>query len=150
MQYSSRLTIAVHILLCIVQFEKEVKVTSTFLAGSVGVNPVIVRNVLGQLQEAGLVETRAGVGGSTLAKEPQDISLLDIFRAVENAGETLFHFHENPNPQCQVGKTVHAVLDQRLAVVQSAMESSMQSVTLQSMIEDMKQQQASLLPPFQK
>lgn len=143
MQYSSRLTIAVHILLCIVQFEKEAKVTSTFLAGSIGVNPVIVRNVLGRLQDAGLVRTRAGVGGSTLARSPREISLLDVFRAVEDAGESLFHFHENPNPDCQVGRAVHAVLDQRLASVQSAMEHSMQLITLQSMIDDMQRQQTS-------
>lgn len=141
MQYSSRLTIAIHILLCIVEFEKKEKVTSNFLAGSIGVNPVIIRNVLGQLQNANLIKTAAGVGGSTLAKEPTDINMLDIFKAVENSNVDLFHFHDNPNPECPVGRTVHAVLDDKLAAIQKSMENSMRSVTLQSLITDMKKRQ---------
>lgn len=140
MQYSSRLTIAIHILLCIEQFSDEEKVTSNFLAGSIGVNPVIVRNVLLKLQDAELVTTAAGVGGSKLAKDPADVTMLDIFKAVEDSEETLFHFHENPNPACMVGRTVHAVLDERLALIQQAMERSMDSITLQSIIDDMEQQ----------
>lgn len=138
MQYSSRLTIAVHILLCIEEFKDEKKVTSSFLAGSIGVNPVIVRNVLGQLKKSGLINVAAGVGGSTLAKEPKDITMLDIFNAVEASGETLFHFHENPNPECPVGRRVHAVLDDRLLDVQHAMENKLNEITLQSVIDDMK------------
>lgn len=138
MQYSSRLTIAVHILLCIEEFKDEKKVTSSFLAGSIGVNPVIVRNVLGQLKKSGLVNVAAGVGGSTLVKEPKDITMLDIFNAVEASGEALFHFHENPNPECPVGRRVHAVLDDRLLDVQHAMENKLNEITLQSVIDDMK------------
>lgn len=141
MQYSSRLTIAIHILLCIEEFSPEAKVTSTFLAGSIGVNPVIVRNVLRQLKDSGLIHVAAGVGGSTLAKSPSHITLLDIFRAVEDSDEALFHFHENPNPACKVGRTVHAVLDERLLDIQRAMENSMDSITLQSIIDDMKKKQ---------
>ena len=137
MQYSSRLTIAVHILLCIETFKDEEKVTSNFLAGSIGVNPVIVRNILGQLKEAKLIHVAAGVGGSTLAKAPADITLYDVFEAVENTGEGLFHFHENPNPDCPVGKAVHAVLDERLFEIKRAMESCMRSMTLQSLLDDM-------------
>lgn len=138
MQYSSRLTIAVHILLCIEEFKDEEKVTSNFLAGSIGVNPVIVRNILGQLKEAGIVHVAAGVGGSTLDKAPSDITMYDIFEAVENPGEDLFHFHENPNPECPVGRMVHAVLDDRLLEIQKAMEVCMRSMTLQAIIDDMK------------
>lgn len=144
MQYSSRLTIATHILLCINQFSDEEKVTSTFLAGSIGVNPVIIRNVLLKLQDAGLVATAAGVGGSKLAVDPSDITMLDIFKAVEDSEESLFHFHENPNPECMVGRTVHAVLDDRLALIQQAMENSMNSITLQSVIDDMKKKQQEM------
>mgnify|MGYP002627072790 CR=1 FL=1 len=59
MQFSTRLPVAVHILLCIDVFEGQYKTTSTFLADSVGVNPVIVRNTLGQLKTAGLVRVEA-------------------------------------------------------------------------------------------
>lgn len=144
MQYSSRLTIAVHILLCIEEFKHKEKVTSNFLAGSIGVNPVIVRNIVGQLKEAGLIHVAAGIGGSTLAKAPSDITVYDIFKAVEDSGEGLFHFHEKPNPECPVGKTVHAVLDERLLEIQRAMENCMRSMTLQSIVDDMKEKQRNL------
>lgn len=136
MQFSSRLPVAVHILLAIVEFEDKEKTTSTFLAGSVNVNPVIIRNTLGQLKAAGLVTVKAGEGGASLAKEPKDITLLDIFDAVEKE-EALFHFHENPNPECPVGKNVHAVLDNKLFAIQEVMREKMKSVTLQDLIDDL-------------
>lgn len=136
MQFSSRLPVAVHILLAIVEFEGKEKTTSTFLAGSVNVNPVIIRNTLGQLKTAELVTVKAGEGGASLAKDPKDITLMDVFNAVEKE-EMLFHFHENPNPECPVGKNVHAVLDRRLFSIQEAMQKQMGSITLQDLIDDM-------------
>lgn len=136
MQFSSRLPIAVHILLAIVEFEGKEKTTSTFLAGSVNVNPVIIRNTLGQLKTAGLVKVKSGEGGASIAKDPKDISLMEVFDAVEK-DEALFHFHENPNPECPVGKNVHAVLDSRLLSIQEAMREKMKSITLQDLIDDM-------------
>lgn len=136
MQFSSRLPIAVHILLAIVEFEGREKTTSLFLAGSVNVNPVIIRNTLGQLKASGLVTVKAGEGGASLAKEPKDITLMDVFDSVEKE-EALFHFHENPNPECPVGKHVHAVLDNKLLAVQEAMKERMASVTLQDLIDDL-------------
>lgn len=138
MQYSSRLTISVHILLCIEEFKTKEKITSNFLAGSIGVNPVIVRNVLGQLKKSGIVNVAAGIGGATLAKSPEEITMLDIFKSVEGSDEALFHFHENPNPECPVGRRVHAVLDGRLFEVQRAMENKLEQITLQSIIDDME------------
>lgn len=136
MQFSSRLPIAVHIMLAIVEFEGKEKTTSNFLAGSVNVNPVIIRNTLGQLKASGLVTVKAGEGGAALAKAPDKITLLDVFDAVEK-DEDLFHFHENPNPQCPVGQNVHAVLDDQLLAIQEAMRNQMSSVTLQNLIDDL-------------
>ena len=137
MQFSSRMTIAAHILLAITEFADKEKTTSTFLAQSVNVHPVIIRNTLGKLKAAGIVHVRAGEGGATLANDPQKITLLDIFEAVEKE-EDLFHFHEHPNPQCPVGKNMHAILDQRLISIQNAMRKEMRAMTLQDLINDMK------------
>ena len=133
-QFSTRLPVAVHILLCLAVFDGEQKTTSTFLAGSVGVNPVIVRNTLGQLKTAGLVRVEAGVGGASLAKGPKDVTLLDVFRAVEE-DEALFRFHDNPNPECPVGRNVHEVLDGKLRAVDEVMKRQLASVTLQDLID---------------
>lgn len=137
MQFSTRLPVAVHILLCIAEFDGQYKTTSAFLADSVGINPVIVRNTLGKLKAAGLVQVDAGVGGAHLAKAPRDISLCDVFHAVEE-NESPFHFHENPNPACPVGRNVEAVLGGHLAKVSGAMLGQMSAITLQTLLDDLR------------
>lgn len=139
MQISSRFTLAVHIFACIDTFKDDHKVTSDFLAGSTNVNPVIVRNILGQLKKAGLVEVTRGSGGAAIAKPLQDISFLDIYNAVEcvENGE-LFHFHENPNTACPVGRNIHVILDDKLIRVQKAMEDELASITLEDVMHDTK------------
>ena len=131
MQISSRFTLAVHIFACIDTFQDDYKVTSDFLAGSTNVNPVIVRKILGQLKAAGLVDVARGFGGASIARPLDEITFLDIYRAVEcvENGE-LFHFHENPNPECPVGKNIHLILDEKLDRVQTAMERELASITL--------------------
>ena len=113
MQISSRFTIAVHALICMEVFKDQYKVTSELLASSVNANPVVVRRLLQQLKKAGLVRVRRGSGGAEIAKPLEEITLLDVYNAVEcvETGQ-LFHFHENPNQKCPVGRNIHAILDQ--------------------------------------
>ena len=126
MQFSSRFTIAVHILLAVNEFDGQCKTTSFFLGNSVNVNPVIIRKTLGQLKDAGLVTVEAGVGGASLAKDPKKITLWDIFCAVEDKKEELFHFHENPNPDCPVFKR--------------NLQKDLDDVTLQDLVKDLRKE----------
>lgn len=137
MQISSRFTIAVHIFTCIHTFEKDMKITSEFLALSTNVNAVTIRNILGQLKKADLIQVTRGSGGATITKPIDEITLLDIYRAVEPVENgDLFHFHENPSPDCPVGKNIHNILDDKLIRVQKAMERELQSISLQEIIND--------------
>lgn len=139
MQISSRLTVAVHVLLCIEVFKDQRKVTSDFLASSVNVNPVVIRRILQQLKKAGIVSVVRGSGGADAARPLEEITLLDLYNAVECVdGGGLFHFHENPNQLCPVGRYIHAVLDGRLEEVQAAMEREMSSVTMRDILNDTK------------
>ena len=139
MQISSRFTIAIHIFTCIEALKDEYKMTSDFLALSINVNPVIIRRLLGQLREAGLINVQRGSGGASLAKPADEITLLDIYNAVECVDqEGLFHFHDNPNQKCPVGRNIHSALDGRLNQIQTAMEKEMQSITIAEIIEDTK------------
>ena len=139
MQISSRFTLAIHIIACIETFKNEYKVTSDFLADSTNVNPVIVRKILGQLKSAGIVEVARGSGGASLSKPLNKITFLDIYKAVEcvENGE-LFHFHENPNQKCPVGRNIHTVLDNRLDKVQQAMENELKKITLADIESDIQ------------
>lgn len=137
MQISSRFTIAVHVLVCIETFKNDYKVTSDFLASSVNVNPVVIRRLLQQLKKAGIINVVRGSGGTNVEKPVDEITLLDVYNAVECVEEgSLFHFHENPNQLCPVGKNIHAILDKRLESIQIAMENEMRSVTIQDVMND--------------
>lgn len=134
MQISTRFTIATHILVAIGHFTPAQRATSTFLAASVNANPVVIRRTLGQLKEAGLVNVEMGVGGATLARPADQITLLDVYRAVESSEEHLFNFHEGPNPICPVGRNIHAVLDGELAAAQQALEDRLAQTTLADLL----------------
>ena len=124
MQISSRFTMAIHMFACIDTFTDQ-KMTS------IGTNPVIVRKLLQQLKASGLIEVSRGTGGVTVTKPLNEITFLDIYKAVEcTPDEELFHFHENPNQACPVGKNIHHVLDDKLAKVQEAMERELAAITL--------------------
>ncbi|MEG3344188.1 Rrf2 family transcriptional regulator [Streptococcus suis] len=139
MQISSRFTIASHILVLLALEGEKEKQTSTSIAGSVGVNPVIIRNILAQLKEAGLVQVARGVGGARLAQAPDKITLLHVYQAVELFGEKgkLFGFHEQPNPACQVGRSIHPLLDSRLENAQSALENELAKTRLADLLAEL-------------
>lgn len=112
------------------------KLTSDILAGSVGVNPVIIRKTLSQLKNAGMITVARGTGGAEIAKDLKDISLLDVYSAVECLGKSgqLFSFHDKPNPDCPIGKNIHNVLDDRLAAIQAAMEAELAQTSLDEVV----------------
>ena len=131
MQISSRFTVALHIFTCVETFKDEHKVTSDFLAESIGTNPVIIRKILTQLQGAGLITVARGTGGILPTRELSEISFYDVYQAIEPVeGGELFRFHENPSPQCPVGRNIHALLDDKLKDIQTAMENEMKQYTI--------------------
>ncbi|MGI5988771.1 MAG: Rrf2 family transcriptional regulator [Lachnospiraceae bacterium] len=126
MQVSTKFTIAIHILSAVTYFQKDYKVTSDFLASSVGSNPVIIRNIMSQLRNAGIIEIRRGTGGISITRPLSEITFLDVYRAVEtNSSEDLFRFHENTNPKCPVGRNIHKSLEGALQDIQKNFEENL-------------------------
>ena len=113
MAANSRLTIAVHALawLALAQRRGYPQLTSDQVAASVNTNPVILRRSLGDLRRAGLVTVRPGAGaGWSLARAPADITLLQVYEAVEQ--EPLFALHRTePNLECPVGHGIRPTLE---------------------------------------
>ena len=138
MKITSRFTVAVHTLLVIYRFCGQTKTTSEFIAASVNVNPVVIRRTLLSLKAAGIVDVKAGSGGASIIKDLNSITLYDVYRAVDSVDGDLFHFHENPNQQCPVGRNIHNILDDKLGRIQNAMEREMASITMADVIEDTK------------
>ncbi len=138
MQIGTKFSVAVHILLAVEVFKDERKVTSEFLAGSAGTNPVVIRKIMGLLKDAGLIEVAAGTGGIRLAREASAISLLDVLRAVGAIKESsLFRVHEDSAPRCLVGGRIEALLEAPLKDAQAAMEASLAGGSLADLVEEL-------------
>lgn len=136
-QISTRFSIAVHTLSLIAVSPNDC--TGDFIAASVNTNPVVIRRIMGMLKKVGLVDVRPGVGGASLLKDPDQITLLDIYRAVNVTEENqLFRIHENPNIRCPVGRNIEEVLQAELREAQSAMEQRLAQTTLGHLIEKFK------------
>ncbi len=126
---NSRFAVSVHIL-AYLAYRQGAAVPSAEMAGSVSTNPVVIRRLLSALVKARLVNTQKGAtGGFSLASTPQNISLLDIYRAVEpdpNHGLRTF----TPNQKCPVGAKIETIIHSVFFKAQAGMEAELARVTL--------------------
>lgn len=107
---NTRFATSIHILTLLAQNPQE-WLTSDWIAGSVNVNPVIVRKELINLKSSGLIESKQGkIGGVRIARNPEQISISEIYESVKNS-EVLGKKNQNPNPLCSVGKDINKNLD---------------------------------------
>lgn len=136
MSISSRFSVGVHIL-ALIEINKDGVSTSEFLAGSVNTNPAVIRKIMGMLKKAGLVQVRPGIAGAELVKDLSEITLLDVYKAVEVVQEKeLFSIHDNPNPDCPVGRNIQNTIAPLFEIAQTAMEKALGSVTIEDIVKD--------------
>ena len=76
MKYSHRVSDGVHVL-SYVYLHQDTKISSARLASSIDSNPSLVRRLMSRLTKAGLLVTHPGTASPALAKEPEEITLLD-------------------------------------------------------------------------
>ncbi len=136
MSISSRFAVGIHIL-ALLEINKQGPSTSEFLAGSVNTNPALIRKIMGMLKKAGLVEVHPGIAGAKLARDLSDITLLDVYKAVNVVQEKeLFSIHEQPNPACPVGRNIQDTIGPVFTAAQVALEKTLQNVTLEDVVKD--------------
>lgn len=129
MARNCRFAVAVHIA-AILALHRDAPATSDWIAGSVNTNPVVVRRILSALAKAGLVSSQRGIaGGSSLARDPELISLLDLYRAVDEQEAQSLH-HQPPNPDCPVGAHIVPVLVDILGRAEAAKEKELAGITV--------------------
>jgi Rrf2 family protein len=125
---NTQFALGVHLLTLLAGAPDEI-LSSELLAGSAGSNPVHARRLLGRLRAAGLVDSRPGVkGGWQLLRPPADITLADVWRAVQ--GEDPILGLHGANPNCTVGRRIQDALvgvDRRAA---RAVEDELATTTL--------------------
>lgn len=114
------------------------RVSSSFIAGSTGSNPVIIRGILGQLKKSGYIHVAKGRGGTSLSMPPHMITLWDVYSAVEctNISE-VFKIHPNASPFCPIGGNISCVLSPYFEKAFSAMESELLKVNIQDVTKDL-------------
>jgi DNA-binding IscR family transcriptional regulator len=130
---SSRFSTAVHILTLTAMSEQTC--TSEYIASSVNTNPVLIRRIIGYLKKAGLIYVHAGTGGTSLPKDISDITLLDVYYAVEvTEDNTLFNFHKG-NILCKVGANIEGILGNTLDTAQKAMENELRQTSIKDIVD---------------
>ena len=83
------------------------------------------------------IEIKRGPGGIAITRPLDQITFLDVYEAVEKNKDDLFHFHENTNPQCPVGKNIHSALYGKLQEVQKDFEESLKKHKLSDVVADL-------------
>ncbi|MCV9386847.1 Rrf2 family transcriptional regulator [Reichenbachiella ulvae] len=134
---NTRFATALHILALLADSEEE-WMRSEWIAGSINVNPVIVRKELSLLNEAGLVDSRKGkVGGFKLKKNSEDISLAEIYHVVKNS-EVLGKKNLNPNPKCPIGKEINQQLDGLFVEMNDLLNRNLERKSLKKFVEQFR------------
>src|SRR5262249_8262125 len=124
---SSRFAVAVHLLTLMGSASNEL-VKSEAAALSVNTNPVVIRRILCALAKARLVNSQAGAcGGSRLARRPDQITLLQVYEAVEP--REFFGLHQAPNRNCPIGCSIQTVLEKVFDKVDLAVEQVLGGIT---------------------
>lgn len=140
MQISMKCSIAVHCLIFIHEAKGIAKVTSSLLAQSTGCNPVIIRNILSALKKAGLITIPRGTGGAELCLDPSQITLYQIYTALEPDGmSSIIGIHPCQDRPCPVAQNIGKVLQAPYHRIEDAIRQAMEEVTLESMIEQFQE-----------
>jgi DNA-binding IscR family transcriptional regulator len=137
MSISSRFAVGIHIL-SLLEINKNGVNSSEFIASSVNTNPVVIRKIMGMLKNAGLVKVRPGIAGAELSKNLTEISLLDVYKAVNVVQDKeLFGMHEKPNPSCPVGRNIQSTIEPLFSVAQLALEKALEHVTIDDVVKNL-------------
>ncbi len=129
---NTQFAVGVHMLTLLADRGPEL-LSSADMAASADANAVYVRRVLGRLREAGIVSSRPGVGGGWgLVRDPAEVTLGDVWRAIQ-ADDRLLGLHQ-VNPRCEVGQAIQrhlAAIDRRAS---AAVQSELDRITVAEML----------------
>ncbi len=138
MRVSTQFPIAVHALM-MVAFFPEKRITSDLAAKSAGCNSVIIRNIFLKLKKAELISIKPGRSKMELAKPVSEISLWDIYAAVEtDETDEIFKFHSNTSCTCPVGSNIRSLLMSHLDDAIAAMRDELSKITLEDLTKELK------------
>ena len=132
MKYSTKLSDTVHVMV-LIAINQEKSLSSASIAESVHTNPGFVRQLMLKLKKAGLMTSVAGHARPSLSKPADQITLLDIYKAVEGE-KPLLHLDTHTNPDCGIGINIQLSLQGFYDEIQKTAEGKMNTITLQDII----------------
>ncbi|KFF17714.1 Rrf2 family transcriptional regulator [Flavobacterium hydatis] len=128
---SGKFAITTHILTLLTKFPNDY-LSSEYIAGSINLNPVLVRKEISNLKKNHIVESKEGKnGGTRLLKPASEISLLDIFKMTFDT-VNLGYAKNQPNPDCPVGKKINENLDTLYADINEKINAQLSTITLEN------------------
>lgn len=134
MAANSQFSMAVHVLSMLARSREE-NLKSDEIAKSVNTNAVVIRRLLGQLNQAKLVVSQTGAnGGTRLARCPNEINLAEVYKAVNCGGVFALH-SKGPNKDCPVGRNIEAVLCCVQKEIDKGIEEKLSGYSLQNIFE---------------
>src|SRR5438477_7833520 len=134
---NQQFTFAVHIMTALA-FARGDVVDSRTLAASVNTNPVVVRRLLLALRDARLIKTHTGrAGGAQLRKKPGQITLLDIYDAVES--RTVIAVNARPAfKRCPVSCNMKRTMSGVAQAANKAVRKHLRAMTLKQLVSQVR------------
>ena len=134
MAANSQFAVAVHVLALIANYGDD-NVKSDCIAESVNTNAVVIRRLLCNLQQSDLVVSQTGAnGGTRLARQPENINLLEIYQAVLPDNEVFALHRQTPNQNCIIGKNIQTVLEKLQKEIDEAVDEKLVRYSLADVI----------------
>ncbi|QNQ82212.1 Rrf2 family transcriptional regulator [Lactobacillus sp. PV037] len=140
MKYSYKLSDAIH-LLSYLEIYKDGDLSSKAIARSIESNPTLVRQLMSDLRNAGIIATQKGKAGAKLLKSPKDINIYDIYCAI-NMDHNLLHVDPKTNPACVVGSNIQDTLNESYQEIEIAAFNKMKQISLSDIIANILAKQA--------
>jgi Rrf2 family protein len=130
-------TVAAHIM-AVLGFFRGREIPSATLAASVNADPTFVRKSLSKLSKAGLIATTRGKNGaSTLTRSPEQITLLNIYRA--SAAPATFAIHNYPvEKRCPISCNIKDCMSSVLKKAQNSFEHTLDRITLADVVGEIR------------
>lgn len=122
-------------MLCVIAWRGGKGANSELLAKSLNTNPVVVRRILKTLENHGLVKVRPGRhGGVELLRSPADITLEDVYNAVE-PDAALFALRERGNQRCPVNNAMVRTLPPLFGAADAAVDNVLRRTKIAALVE---------------
>ncbi len=137
LSYSLAFSQSLYIVLFMASMDVQKKfefISTQQIADTLNIPPSTSSVILRRLKKAGLIEAREGVnGGVRLTKQPEAITVLDIFNAVEQSGP-MFPTNVNIAERSEKSARVQHSVVNVLLDAENQMKASLHTVTIKDLL----------------